>query len=117
MVDEEAFTIFWEAIDDLFEDEEDDGGAEQAAVMDMSNGAVDEGYLAARNALEELLGSVDRAGIDTDPDVAQRIDNLCAALEECKPQVNIRSTIEMNDRRLAGDWELVYTCSEMFKFN
>jgi hypothetical protein len=117
MVDQTLFVAFWEAIDDLFEDDEEDEGVPVGAGGSGAAGGVDEGYEAALAALQKLLAPIERAGIDVDEGTARQIDTLCAALEECAPQVNIRDTIEMNDPRLSGEWELVYTCSEMFKFN
>ena len=64
--------------------EEDDGGddddvAGDGATAGAGAGAgVDEGYEAARKALEALLAPIERAGIDVDPDTARQIDTLCA---------------------------------------
>lgn len=119
---EDGFIELYEAIDALFEDDEDeadDNEAESSNVQGdndrpsdatIKNGLLD--YIAKIQGPEDLP-----CGLDADEAAQTRILNVASALETTLTNKVNDSTMSIIPQDLAGDWDLIYTSSGMMKFN
>lgn len=64
-----------------------------------------------------MLEGLERAGIDADDVFKERVSELVEIMEEDRVQQALRSTVEADDPRLSGEWDLAYTSSSSFGFN
>uniref|UniRef100_A0A7S2C572 Plastid lipid-associated protein/fibrillin conserved domain-containing protein n=1 Tax=Octactis speculum TaxID=3111310 RepID=A0A7S2C572_9STRA len=110
-VDKATFARFWEAVEDLFEDESEMGFTSEESKR-------------LRAELVALLAPIGRAGLVTDEDdesdteiLRAKIAELCDQMEVLPEQVLLREELMPDDARIHGTWDLVYTTSPMFQFN
>ena len=127
-LDQEAFTSLFKAIDDLFEEFDDDNEDEaqrqkptlpSAETAQAPNAQVSEAKSTLLRALEILNSDEERlrCGLEATPDEQKRIRNIVELLES-EPTNIIRikkGAIATDD--LAGNWELLYSSSSAMKFN
>jgi uncharacterized membrane protein len=94
--DMETFGRFWAAVDDLFEDDDDEDEAIDAGNAGAVSGSaedasldLDGSYAACRAALVEALGKVPRKGLDASEQQRETFAKLCDELDRHPAQVCI----------------------------
>ena len=115
LLTEDAFLAFYNAVDDLFEDEETEVSREEDTVV--------AGSSEAKGALLDLLGQINEneerlpCGLEAEEREESLVQNIVSALEK-EPSNFIQKTqgdIVPDD--LAGDWKLLYSSSSAMRFN
>ena len=118
LLDEAGFLAFYEAIDDLFEDVDDD---EEEVAPTAASSAVDSAALKEDllDLLEDLNTDEDRlpCGLEADEQEQDAIQELVEALERTSTNQIREKQGEISRDDLAGTWELLYSSSSAMKFN
>ena len=131
-IDKEGFLNLYTAIDELFEDVDDEGSVDQEALETFSESKPNDDT-EAKKSTDQLKGSLLQllmelsdeensqglpCGLTADETQVRRVAEAVAELEKesHSNQVSSRGT-ELTPEDLAGDWELLYTSSAMMKFN
>ena len=122
-LDEEGFCALAEAIDDLFEDVDDDEESEQQPQQE-------EAFRELKEELLELLEDIDKigeeegrllCGLDCNELEQERVLEVVADLEResYNKVVAVSATGggAVNEEELIGEWELLYSSSSTMKYN
>ena len=106
---EDSFISFYESLDALFEDAQDEVSAEAL-----------EAKIALLEFLEELNDDAERlvCGLEADERQEEIVQNIVAALERNDAANVIKKTKgDIQPADLVGDWKLLYSSSAAMKFN
>ena len=118
-INEEGFESLYEAIDNLFEEEDDDNDV-------LGKGGEDDEMVSIKNMKTDLLNFIDDfsqdeermpCGLESTENEMQQILDLVAQLEGQSSNIVLSSGGDVIPTDVAGDWELLYTTSSTMKFN
>ena len=121
-MDEEGFTTLCEAIDNLFEDDEDMEGEAEQGQQAQPAPAPEPPIVSVKPRLLDLVSELakdeDRlpCGLESTETEVELMIEIASALET-EPTNMVRAATEIEDSDIAGDWELLYTTSSTMKFN
>ena len=116
-LNEEGFESLFEAIDALFEEEEE---------VDSASQNNDTEVLSSRNMKSELLEAISlfgrdqekmACGLESTESEVDSILNIVAQLESQSSNMVLSSGGDIIPSEVAGDWELLYSTSSTLKFN
>ena len=113
-LDEDGFIALYEAIDDLFEDDDDndtDGQDDTQRVSQAKQALL--AVVENMNSDEERLP----CGLESTPEEETQIMKIVRVLEDDDANQVRQRGGEINQEELNGDWELLYSSSEAMKFN
>jgi len=106
-MNEDGFVQLYEAIDVLFEDDEDEARRSASLKADLL------GYIYNMNSNKDVMP----CGLESVDSEAQKVLDLVATLESEPCNIVTSSGGEIVPKDVIGDWELLYTTSATMKFN
>jgi len=106
-LNEDGFVQLYEAIDILFEDDEDEARRSATLKANLL------GYIYNMNSNKDVMP----CGLESVESEAQNVLDLVATLESEPCNIVTSSGGEITPKDVVGDWELLYTTSATMKFN
>lgn len=106
-INEDGFTQLYEAIDVLFEDDEDEARRSASLKADLLS------YVYNMNSNKDVMP----CGLESLDSEMQKVLELVATLESESSNIVVSSGGDISPKDVVGDWELLYTTSATMKFN